>query len=69
MLLRDFNLRALNSATKYPSIPTYHVMGDRGRLQEEILSRIEGGAREDAAAVDSLPEEYVDQLRALGYVD
>lgn len=37
MLLRDFNLRALNSATKYPSIPTYHVIGDRGRLQEEIL--------------------------------
>jgi len=25
----------LNSATKYPSIPTYHVIGERGRLTEE----------------------------------
>jgi hypothetical protein len=28
-------LAALNSATKYPSIPTFHVMGDRGVLTEE----------------------------------
>lgn len=26
-------LRTLNSLTKYPSIPTYHPLGDRGRLQ------------------------------------
>lgn len=38
MKLRDFNLRALNSATKYPSIPTYHRLGDKGRLQEEVLT-------------------------------
>ena len=27
-------LRALNSATQYPSIPTYHALGERGRLTE-----------------------------------
>lgn len=27
--------RALNSATQYPSIPTYHCLGERGRLTEE----------------------------------
>lgn len=26
------NIRKLNSITKYPSIPTFHDMGDRGRL-------------------------------------
>jgi hypothetical protein len=38
MKLRDLNLRALNSATKYPSIPTYHRLGDKGRLQEEVIT-------------------------------
>jgi len=28
--------RALNSATKYPSIETYHVLGEKGRLTEEL---------------------------------
>lgn len=28
-----FNLAALNSATKYPSIPTYHALDERGRIQ------------------------------------
>lgn len=28
-------LAEINSATKYPSIPTYHAMGDRGRLKED----------------------------------
>lgn len=32
--LRDFDIRALDSATKYPSIPTYHQL-HRGTLQEE----------------------------------
>lgn len=27
-------LRRLNSMTKYPSIPTYHEMGEKGRLKE-----------------------------------
>lgn len=30
------NLSNLNSATKYPSIETYHVLGERGRLTEEL---------------------------------
>jgi hypothetical protein len=29
------DLNALNSATKYPSIPTYHALGERGSLLEE----------------------------------
>jgi hypothetical protein len=28
------DLRKLNSATQYPSIPTYHALGERGRLTE-----------------------------------
>jgi hypothetical protein len=36
MLLTDGYLAALNSATKYPSIPTYHKLGDKGRLTEEL---------------------------------
>ena len=35
-ILTEANLRALNSATKYPSIPTYHVLGERGRLTEAL---------------------------------
>lgn len=31
------DLRALNSATKYPSIPTYHLLGERGSLTEEVI--------------------------------
>lgn len=30
------DLDCLNSATKYPSILTYHEMGDRGRLTEKV---------------------------------
>lgn len=30
----DFDLRKLNSATKYPSIPTHHELGPGGILQE-----------------------------------
>lgn len=35
MDLRKADLRRINTATKYPSIPTYHALGDRGRLREE----------------------------------
>lgn len=35
---RDIDLRKLNSATKYPSIPTYHALGDRGSLLDEYVS-------------------------------
>jgi hypothetical protein len=37
------NLDSLNSLTKYPSIPTYHPMGERGRLQETTEQRFESG--------------------------
>lgn len=35
------NLRALNSFTKYPSIPTYHCMMNKGRLKEEITEGLQ----------------------------
>lgn len=35
-MITQANLAAVNSATKYPSIPTYHAMGEKGRLTEEI---------------------------------
>lgn len=31
------NLKALNSLTKYPSIPTYHAIGEKGKLQPAHL--------------------------------
>lgn len=34
-LYDPFNLAKLNCMTKYPSIETYHKLGDRGRLTEE----------------------------------
>ncbi len=34
MNLRNVDLTKLNSITKYPSIPTYHPMGERGLLGE-----------------------------------
>lgn len=30
------NLETLNSATKYPSIETYHALGERGSLTEQV---------------------------------
>lgn len=35
---RDFDLRKLNSATKYPSIPTYHTLGERGALLNDVVT-------------------------------
>lgn len=32
----DWPFDKLNTATKYPSIPTYHKLGDRGRLTDEL---------------------------------
>ena len=32
------DLKRLNSATKYPSIPTYHQLGEKGKLQNGGLS-------------------------------
>lgn len=33
--IERYGLDWLNSATKYPSIPTYHPLGDKGRLKDE----------------------------------
>jgi len=38
----EINLEKLNSMTKYPSILTYHKMGERGRLLDEIQVNFEG---------------------------
>jgi hypothetical protein len=35
---RATDLRKLNSLTKYPSIPTYHALGERGALLEERVA-------------------------------
>jgi len=42
--VRECDLRKLNSLTKYPSIPTYHEMGDRGALKEGPPFEFEGDA-------------------------
>jgi len=34
--IREVDLGCLNSATKYPSILTYHEMGERGRLRDVV---------------------------------
>lgn len=33
----ETDLPTVNSATKYPSIPTYHALGERGRLTDETV--------------------------------
>ncbi|TWT34363.1 RNA ligase family protein [Blastopirellula retiformator] len=38
MTTRELDLRRLNSATKYPSIPTYHALGERGVLLEDAVT-------------------------------
>jgi hypothetical protein len=34
--LRTANLEAINTATKYPAIPTYHRLGERGALTDAV---------------------------------
>lgn len=34
----NFDLRKLDSLTKYPSILTYHELGDKGRLKDSLVS-------------------------------
>jgi arylsulfatase A-like enzyme len=59
--LRADPLELRNVVEEYPEVAR--------RLREEILSRVAGAIQRDPTAVDSLPADYVDQLRALGYVD
>lgn len=41
-MLRELDLERLNSLTKYPSIPTYHALGERGALLEEHVDLVDG---------------------------
>ena len=41
-LLTEQHLAKLNSLTKYPSIPTYHTLGEKGRLTEAVQVSFEG---------------------------
>jgi hypothetical protein len=40
--IRRVDLGKLNSMTKYPSILTYHLLGDKGMLQERVQVPFEG---------------------------
>jgi hypothetical protein len=40
--IRQVDLSKLNSMTKYPSILTYHTLGDKGMLQETVQIPFEG---------------------------
>ena len=40
--IRQIDLAKLNSMTKYPSILTYHALGDRGVLQDTVQIPFEG---------------------------
>jgi hypothetical protein len=54
--IRQANLNNLNSMTKYPSIPTYHKIGDKGVLQMEL--------EVDFASDEVLVSEKVDGTNA-----
>jgi len=41
-LLSEANLAKLNSLTKYPSIVTYHALGEKGRLLDTVLVPFDG---------------------------
>ena len=40
--IRKTDLQKLNSMTKYPSILTYHKLGERGRLLDEVQIPLAG---------------------------
>src|SRR6478752_4862424 len=40
--IRNIDLGKLNSMTKYPSILTYHTLGEKGLLQERVQIPFEG---------------------------
>lgn len=45
-------LAKLNSLTKYPSIPTYHALGDKGRLTEQ--TNVQFGADEAISVAEKI---------------
>jgi len=46
------DLDRLNSATKYPSIPTYHALGERGRLTDVV--QVPFGPDDDVLATEKI---------------
>jgi len=42
-IIAEYGLSKLNTATKYPSILTYHAMGDRGSLQRDVNAGVDFG--------------------------
>jgi len=42
--IRQIDLGKLNSIAKYPSILTYHTLGDKGMLQETVQIPFEVGS-------------------------
>jgi hypothetical protein len=58
--VRKVDLGKLNSMTKYPSIPTYHVLGDKGMLQDEVLVPFGEPPYQD----DLYPTEKIDGTNA-----
>lgn len=47
--IRQVDLGKLNSMAKYPSILTYHALGDKGVLQDTVQIPFEGRIICDAA--------------------
>lgn len=47
------NLEKLNSITKYPSIPTYHSLGDKGMLQEDHII-FDGGIHDEVILTEKI---------------
>lgn len=57
-IIAEYGLEKLNSATKYPSILTYHAMGEKGVLSSELS----GGERFGSSAI--LMTEKIDGTNA-----
>jgi hypothetical protein len=53
-LMTQEELRKLNSATQYPSIKTYHAMGERGRLLNEVNVDFNGDLPEVTEKIDGV---------------
>jgi RNA ligase len=58
-------LRTLNSATRYPSILTYHALGERGRLTDERTTEL-SGAVEVTEKIDGTNARIVVPPAAMG---
>ena len=59
--IRQVDLNKLNSMTKYPSILTYHTLGDKGVLQEAVQVRFAGRVRHTDS--EKHEEPFLDRAR------